>query len=125
MPCGGCSGSRAARDEHRARCVRCFCCGTPEREGFQPVTCAGQSVMLRMQDCPRQKMPRKDGTVRGWLWSYYGVPWYERALVRMAAVVGVAPRLTGSLPGCGCVKPAKDAWMWMKAKAQTFVTSSS
>ncbi len=115
MTCPSCQQTRPdAADIRRARALLCQVCIYAEHDSGGPwdgqaVTCtiSGKPVTAHIMSCapscPKGKHPDKDGIVKfAWV-KWYGVPRFLRWLL--------AGRLTGSVPGCGCCKWAKDKWL--------------
>jgi hypothetical protein len=110
MSCG-CSIPSVPTDERRARAAMCQLCIWAEHDSESPwgigaveCTISGRPVSDHILSpeptCPKN---RHGGLVRwGMLW-WYGVPRFLRW--------ALAWRTTGPMPGCGCWKPAKDAWV--------------
>lgn len=82
---------------------------------YGPVTCeesgrpCGEHVLSGV--CPRGRHALV-GTSRWW----YGVPYPLRVLAR---VLGGKAAKVAIVPGCGCFRPAKDAWERFKANRRT------
>lgn len=120
MTCGGCSGAKErieeARAANRARAIICQTCIYAERSdatrfGLAVVSCRGLPIaeyITGLRACPEGKHPDRDGVVFWLGLRWFGVPGPLRLAVK--------PWLSGSVPGCGCVRILKLAWMAFRAR---------
>jgi len=68
--------------------------------------------------CPLGRHPDAAGVVRRWGVAHYGVPMLERLWLWTTAYQDADPReFIAALPGCGCIKALKDAWLGLRAFA--------
>lgn len=102
----------------RAKSAICHLCIYAERDPVSPwvvgaVSCSVDGkpieshVMAKVPTCPHGKHPDANGLVKwvGILW--FGVPAPLRFVLRN--------RLTGPLPGCGCMRTPKLVWLKIQA----------
>lgn len=112
MACGSCQPTDP--NMVRAKSAICHLCIYAERDAVSPwvvgaVSCSVDGkpieshIMAKVPTCLKGKHPDAQGMVKwlGILW--YGTPYPMRVLLRR--------RLTGPLPGCGCMKWAKLLWL--------------
>lgn len=103
MSCG-CGKKPDSSLEHRARAVMCQTCPHASRsQGGIAVLCTISGLLVadhikaKKPACPK----KRHGATIEWLRIvWYGVP--------MPIRVWMMDRLTGPLPGCGCIKVLKD-----------------
>lgn len=126
MTCVGCiNASPDAADIRRARAIICHWCLYAEHEPDGTITgtavaCTvdGLSVDSHVTSCrpscPKGKHPDENGMVVFMGIRWYGVPAFLRWLLVF--------RLTGAVPGCGCVAYLKD--LWLRAKARMAVRTN-
>lgn len=127
MACASCQQSGPHADQvRRARAVLCHSCVWASRERGQHrrwtavgCTVSGKTVEHHVSSCapscPKKKHPDMAGMVR-WLWiEWYGVPKPLRWVVRP----------TGPVPGCGCIKVLKNAWLWAKPRILRLVAGAT
>jgi hypothetical protein len=113
VTCQSCQMSRPdASQIRRARAIMCSTCIYGERSdagywGLAVVGCtvSGMSIEAHMTSCqpscPKGLHPDKDGIVK-WLGvRWFGVPMPKRFIIRK--------KLTGPVPGCGCIRVLKLA----------------
>ena len=110
-----CEATKAMRRTRRGMCVAC---------NGNRLRCPRSGAMVHLhiqgQPCPRGWHPDKRGRVRwlGLLWS--GVPYPMRHY--LAWRVGPVKRIARggwlgfvrSFAGCGCIRPAKAAWLKLR-----------
>lgn len=113
MSCGCGRRKIEPRQAERERGAMCHLCPMAERDTLEPwaigaVRCTISGLQIQEHTvaaapCPLGMHPDAQGLVR-WAWLiWYGVP----DPIRLA----LANRLTGPLPGCGCVKYIKDIYV--------------
>lgn len=117
MTCSSCINARPdASQIKRARAIMCHWCLWAEHDtgpwDGTAVSCtiSGRPVDVHISSCrpscPKNLHPDGDGLVR-YLWiTWYGVPAFLRWML--------GKRLTGPVPGCGCMRWAKNLWLRIK-----------
>lgn len=118
MTCASCANkSPEAAQIRRARAILCHFCPYVEHTSDGPwtgvgvaCTVSGKPVDHHIQSChptcPVGKHPDPAGLVRfAWI-RWYGVPRFLRW--------ALAYRLTGAVPGCGCIYRLKNLWLRLR-----------
>jgi hypothetical protein len=118
MTCTTCQQKRPdAAEIRRARALMCTFCIYAEHDADGPlhgqaITCTiggrpvADYILSCQPSCPKGKHPDTSGIVRFAGVRWYGVPRFLRWLA--------AGRLTGAVPGCGCVLVLKNLWLRLK-----------
>lgn len=106
MGCGGCRTKHDQRQATRVRAAMCAACQHGGALGGATVECrvSGRPIAEHVRGgavCPVGAHPK--GGVLTWL----GILWYG---VPMPIRVALRDKLSGPLPGCGCVKFLKDLY---------------
>lgn len=114
MGCNTCMNARPdAAEIRRARSIICHWCIYAEHDtgpwDGTAVTCTVDGLSVETHctscrpSCPVGKHPDLNGMVRFMGIEWYGVPAFLRWLLVF--------KLTGNVPGCGCVRVLKDLWL--------------
>lgn len=117
--CGGCSKGlpKSAASSIRDRAAMCLYCNRhkPTDDRLCPQDGANRLTHITTNQCPLGYFPDADGNVRWRRITWLGVP----RPVRDHSWKVKGKRLTRkawreSFPGCGCIKPLKAAWLWLR-----------